>query len=267
VRRALCPRRKTADVPLRSALIAVQFLTCFPVRLEPPPVGREVGLSLLWYPAVGLLLGLVLWAAAILLGPLATPLAAAMVLAVWVSCTGALHLDGLADTADAWVGGRGDRERTLAIMKDPYSGPIAVAAVVGVLLLKFGALSGLREARGTASWSDLHFACGCILPPLLARAAVPLLFAHTPYARVQGLGADLARYQSRAGGRWVAALTGLAVIVVCGRDGLFAAAAAAVVYLVMRRAFIRRLGGMTGDCAGAMIEVIEALSLVTLASS
>jgi adenosylcobinamide-GDP ribazoletransferase len=250
----------------RSALVAVQFLTCWPIRLEPPPVGREVGLSLLWYPAVGLLLGLLVWVASILLSPLSTPLAAALVLALWVSCTGALHLDGLADTVDAWVGGRGDRERTLAIMKDPYSGPIAVAAVVCLLLLKFGALSALREGRGV-SWSDLHFACGCILPPLLARAAVPVLFAHTPYIRPRGIGADLARYQSSPGGRWVAALTALAVILGCGRDGLVAITATAVVYLSIRRAFIRRLGGMTGDCAGAMIELIEVLSLVALASS
>jgi adenosylcobinamide-GDP ribazoletransferase len=254
-------------VLLRPALIAVQFLTCFPIRLEPPPVGREVGLSLLWYPVVGLLLGLLVWTAAVLLGPLATPLGAAMVLAVWVSVTGALHLDGLADTADAWVGGRGGRERTLAIMKDPYSGPVAVAAVVCVLLVKFGALSALHEARGAASSSGLHFACGCILPPLLARAAVPVLFAHTPYARPQGIGAALAQYQSRPGGRWVATLTAAAVTVVCGRYGLLATAAAGSVYLIMRRAFIGRLGGVTGDCVGAVIEVIEALSLVTLASS
>ena len=117
------------------------------------------------------------------------------------------------------------------------------------------------------SSSDLHFACGCILPPLLARAAVPLLFAHTPYVRAGGIGADLAQYQSRPGGRWVAALAVLAVVVVCGRYGLVATAGAAAVYFLMQRAFIRRLGGVTGDCVGAMIEVIEALSLVTLASS
>jgi len=254
-------------VRLRPALIAVQFLTCFPLRLEPPPAGREIGLSLLWYPAVGLLLGLIIWVTAMLLGALATPLSAAMVLAIWVSCTGALHLDGLADTVDAWVGGRADPERTFAIMKDPCSGPVAVAAVVCLLLLKFAALSALRAARGTVSSGDLHFACGCILPPLLARAAVPLLFAHIPYVRAGGIGADLARYQSRPGGRWVAALAVLAVVVVCGRYGLVATAGAAAVYFLMRRAFIRRLGGVTGDCVGAMIEVIEALSLVTLASS
>lgn len=250
---------------VRSALIAVQFLTSWPVRLEPPPLGREAGLSLLWYPVVGLLLGLLIWVSSILLGPLTPSLAAALVLVLWVSCTGALHLDGLADTVDAWVGGRGDRERTLAIMRDPYSGPMAVAAIVCLLLLKFGALSALRQTRGT-SWNDLHLACGCILPPLLARAAVPVLFAQTPYIRSQGIGADVAQYQSRPGGRWVAALTALAVIVGCGRDGLVATITAAAVYLVMRRAFIRRLGGITGDCVGAMIEASEALSLAALAT-
>lgn len=256
-----------ADLLFRPALIALQFLTYFPIRLEPPPADRETGLSLLWYPAVGLVLGLLLWVAALLVRPLATPLAAAIVLALWVSCTGALHLDGLADTADAWVGGRGDRERTLAIMKDPHAGPVAVAAVVCLLLLKFGALSALQDARGRApSWSELHFACGYILPPLLARAAVPLLFAHTPYVRDGGLGSALARYQSRAGGHLVAAITTLAVIGISGYNGLAAIVIAAMVYFVLRRAYIRRLGGVTGDCVGALIEVIEALTLVTLLS-
>lgn len=254
-------------MPFRPALIALQFLTCFPIRVEPSPAGHEVGLSLLWYPVVGILIGLFIWVAAILVSPLATPLGAAMVLALWVSCTGALHLDGFADTADAWVGGRGDRERTLAIMKDPHVGPVAVAAVVCLLLLKFGALSALLNERGSAaSWSALRFAYGCILPPLLARAAVPTLFAHTPYVRAQGLGSALAQYQSRVGGRLVAALTALAVIVISGSSGLAAIVAATVVYLALRRAFIRRLGGVTGDCVGALIEIIEVASLVTLLS-
>jgi adenosylcobinamide-GDP ribazoletransferase len=251
-------------VRLRPALVAVQFLTCLPIRVEPPPAGREVGLSLLWYPAVGALLGLLLWVAAVLLTFVAPPLAAAIVLALWVSCTGALHLDGLADAADAWIGGRGDRERTLAIMKDPCSGPVAVTAVVCVLLLKFAALSGLRDAAGAHPFSELRFACGCILPPLLARASVPVLFAQTPYIRARGIGAEMAQYQSRRGGRSVTAFAVLLVIGVCGRRGLVASAAAGVAYLFMRRAFVRRLGGVTGDCVGAMIEVIETVSLVGL---
>jgi adenosylcobinamide-GDP ribazoletransferase len=251
-------------VPLRPALIALQFLTRLPIRLQPPPAGREVGLSLLWYPVVGLLLGALLCTTGVLSRAIAPSLAAAMILSVWVVCTGAMHLEGLADTADAWAGGRGERERMLSIMKDPRSGPIAVVTVVCLLLLKFGALSALQEARPTLCWSELRLAYSYILPPVLARAAVPLLFAQTPYLRAHGLGADLAQYQSRAGGRRVTALTGLAAMVLVGPYGLLAGAAAAVVYLLMRRAFLRRLGGMTGDCAGALIEVIETVSLITL---
>jgi adenosylcobinamide-GDP ribazoletransferase len=210
---------------------------------------------------VGLLIGLVLWLAALLLSSFPIPLAAAIVLALWVSSTGALHLDGLADTVDGWVGGRGNRERTLAIMKDPYSGPVAVAALVCLLLLKFGALSALR---GSGDLSEMQSACSYILPPTLARATVPLLFAHAAYVRVHGLGADLANYQWRAAGQVVAAVTGLAAIVFGRWYGLVATAVAVVTYLLMRRAFIQRLGGMTGDCAGAMVEVIEVLSLIAL---
>jgi adenosylcobinamide-GDP ribazoletransferase len=263
----LRPLRSTLDVFLRSACIALQFLTRFPVSLDPPPVGREVGLSLLWYPAVGLLLGLLLWGAAWLLGPAAIPLAASIMVAAWVFSSGALHLDGLADIVDAWAGGRGERERTLAIMKDPYSGPVGVAAVVCLLLLKFGAVSALLFMRRSGVWGEMQFACAYVLPPTLARGAVPLLFAQTRYVRVQGIGADLAQYQSRAGAWVIAAVTGLAAIAFGRWYGLLATAITVATYLIMRRAFIRRLGGMTGDCAGAMVEVIETFIVVALALS
>jgi len=255
------------DVFFRPALIALQFLTCFPVRLQQPPAPRELGLSLLWYPAVGLLVGIVVWGTVILVMSLATPLTAAVVLTVWVLATGALHLDGLADTADAWVGGRADRERTLAIMKDPRSGPIAVATVVCVLLLKFGGLSALRGVSGHVYWSDPRFACGSVLPPLLGRTAAVLLLVYTPYVRTKGIATELVRFQSRTTGRLVIAVTAITVSVVCGRYGLLAAAIVGVVCFAMRRAFLRRLGGVTGDCVGATIEVTEAASLIAIAST
>lgn len=250
---------------LRPALIALQFLTSIPVRLSAAPCGREIGLSLLWYPCVGGLLGTALWATGLLLSGAAASLAAAIVLALWVVATGALHLDGLADTADGWIGGRGDRVRTLAIMKDPYTGPVGVAAVVCLLLLKFAALSALQAGAGMHASGRLGLACGYVLPPVLARAAVPLLFAHTCYVRESGIGAALSRYQSRTGAWWVAGLVGLLALLGCGpRKTLLASAAAAVPCLLMRQAFVRRLGGITGDCAGAMIEVVEVMSLIAL---
>jgi adenosylcobinamide-GDP ribazoletransferase len=254
-------------VILRPALIAVQFLTRVPVRLQRPPEERELGLSLLWYPVVGLLLGVLLWASALVTHRLAPPLSAALVLAIWVASTGALHLDGLADAADGWVGGHGNRERTLAIMKDPNAGPVAVAAVVGLLLLKFGALSALFGSLGTTFATDQHLAFGCVVPPLLARAAVPALMAHTAYVRAAGLGAQLARHQSRVGGRAVAAVSVLAVVLTGGRRGLVAVGLAAAITLLMRGAFVKRLGGVTGDCIGAIVEVVETSTLVAIVAS
>ena len=169
-------------------LLAIQFLTQIPVKLKQSYDEREVGASLLYYPLVGLLLGVLLTGLHRLLDGVPVLLHAALLLAAWVLITGALHLDGLADSVDAWLGGIGNRERTLAIMKDPCAGPAAVVAVVLVLLLKFSALASLKQSGD--DWALLW-------PLLLARSAMPLLFLTTPYVRPGGLGAALAQHAPR----------------------------------------------------------------------
>lgn len=254
----------------RATLVALQFLTRLPVRIEPPPSAREAGLSLACYPVVGLALGAILWGAVLAVSRLPAFLGAAIVLTVWVLITGALHLDGLADMADAWVGGHGDRERMLEIMKDPRSGPVAVAVVSCLLLLKVAALTALTghlHGATAASWRDPRVAAGCILPPLLARAAIPLLFAHTPYVRPWGIAQELTTYQSRRAGVAVAAITLLGTLAACRIVGAVALGAAVIAYGIVRAGLIRRLGGFTGDGAGALIEVIEAGCLVAIAAT
>jgi adenosylcobinamide-GDP ribazoletransferase len=120
---------------LRPFLIAVQFLTVLPVRVDGALDAKATGRSLLYYPLVGLLIGTLLAALAWMLGDAPLLVSAAVLLAVWVAVTGALHLDGLADSADAWAAGLGDRDKTLAVMKDPRSGPMAVVVLILVLLL------------------------------------------------------------------------------------------------------------------------------------
>lgn len=251
----------------RATRVALQFLTRLPVSIEPPPAPREVGRSLACYPVVGLVVGVILWGVALAVSRVDGLLGAAIVLAVWVAITGALHIDGLADTADAWVGGHGDRQRTLTIMKDPRSGPVAVAVVGCLLILKFAALGALMTHPHTAPWRDTRLSAGCMLPPLLARAAIPLLFAHTPYVRAQGIAHDLTEHQSRGAGILVAALSALGAVAACGMKGALALAAAAITYGVIRTGLVRRLGGFTGDGAGALIEVTEAACLVAIAAA
>lgn len=238
------------------ALIALQFLTRLPVRLPGMPTPAQLGRSLLWYPAVGLLLGLLLWGAHWLLGAAPALLQAAIILALWVGLSGGLHLDGLADSADAWVGGFGDRERTLAIMKDPRSGPMAVTVLVLLLLLKFAALVSLLEAgQGLL----------LVLLPWLARGLLPLLLWTTPYVRAGGLGQALAEQLPRRQLPWLLAGHGLAICLLFGWAGVLALAVAALVFFCLRRLMCQRLGGTTGDTAGALVELAECGVLLSLA--
>lgn len=236
-------------------LIALQFLTCLPVRLRSMPEPQQIGRSLLYYPLVGLLLGGLLCLFGIALGNAAAPLNAALLLAAWVWLTGALHLDGLADSADAWVGGFGDRERTLAIMKDPRSGPVAVAVLVLLLLLKFVALWTLIEQGNLLA---------LLAVPLLGRGAMLGLFLTTPYVRPGGLGQALAEHMPRLEARFVLALIVLAGMLT-GGSGWTALGIAAAVGVLVRRRLVQRLGGTTGDSAGALLELVECAVLVGLA--
>ena len=236
--------------------IALQFLSSLPIRLPGMPTHQESGRSLLFYPLVGLLFGVLLMAMDHLLDGAPTLLHAALLLSAWVMLSGGLHLDGLADSADAWLGGFGDRERTLTIMKDPRSGPIAVVALVVVLLLKYSAVVALIET---------HHGVGLLLAPVIGRAAMLALFLNTPYVRAGGLGQALADHLPRKSGMRVLAAVAVVCVLIGGGPAAWVLVVAAGGFFWLRRVMMRRLGGSTGDTAGAMLELLETLVLVTLA--
>ena len=236
--------------------IALQFLSSLPIRLPGMPEPEQLGRSLLFYPLVGLLFGVILWALNLALAGAPSLLHAALLLTVWVLLSGALHLDGLADSADAWLGGFGDRERTLTIMKDPRSGPIAVVTLVLVLLLKFAALLALIEqGHGLV----------LIIVPVLGRAALLGLFLTTPYVRAGGLGQALADHLPRRAGWWVLGVSALGCLLIAGISAVVAVVISVAVFVWLRRVMMRRLGGTTGDTAGALLELLEMVVLVGLA--
>ncbi|TWI14137.1 adenosylcobinamide-GDP ribazoletransferase [Aerolutibacter ruishenii] len=235
---------------LKPLLFAFGFLTRVPVPAGVFADTSAQARSLACYPLVGAALGAMLVGVAWSLRDAPPLLAAAVMLAVWVASTGAMHLDGLADSADAWVGGLGDRERTLAIMKDPRSGPMAVSAVVLLLLLKFAALASLPP----------HAWGGLLLAPLLGRATLTLAFLTTPYARVLGMGTGL--LHARRGLCMTAVLATAVVPFAFGMAGALVLAVTALVFVLWRRACLQRLGGFTGDTAGALAELVEAAAMV-----
>lgn len=241
---------------MRALLVAVQFLTRLPLPWLAVPDAALRGRSVPYYPVVGLGIGVLLVLLAMLLATANTLLAAALVLLVWVLITGGLHLDGLADSADAWVGGHGDRERTLVILKDPASGPAGVTALVLLLLVKFTALVALLEAQApTILW----------VAPVLGRAALVFLLFSMPYVRPGGIGAAQAAHLPRTAAVVMLVAVALAPPLLLGTRGLWLLVAVVLLLLVLRRLMRQRLGGATGDTLGASCELVEAAALVVMA--
>ncbi len=242
---------------LRPLAIALQFLTRLPITLRVAPNDAEIGRSLLCYPLVGLLIGALLAAlGALLHGHLAPLPAAALLLAVWVGASGGLHLDGLADSADGWAGARGDAARALAIMKEPTCGPLGVVALVIVLLVKFAALSVI-----VATDSPWPF----VVAPLLGRALLLPLFLTTDYVRPGGLGATMHEHLPRLAA-WLLFAAIAALLTASGMTVLGPTVAALIAFMALRRTMLRTIGGMTGDTAGALVEVVEATTLLCCAA-
>ena len=234
--------------------VAVQFLTRLPVPSSTVSAETEIqGRSVLYYPLVGALIGGLMCLLAYFMGGDAGGLRAALILTLWVGLTGALHLDGLADLADGWIGGQGDGERTLQIMKDSRSGPVAVVFVVLLLLVKFAALQQLIE-RG--AWSALFLA------PIVGRVGLVALLCYLPYARPGGLGEVLANSLPRDRAVRVLAASALLLPLFWGWDGVLILILVTGIFLVLRSALKKRLGGITGDAAGAVCELLEAAVLI-----
>jgi adenosylcobinamide-GDP ribazoletransferase len=237
---------------MQSFWLALQFLTRIPTPQYAEVAAQTVGRSLLFYPLVGLIIGASLMAMAqlvILISPLMT---AALVLSLWLFLSGALHIDGLADMADAWVGGYGDRERTLAIMKDPYCGPMGVTVVVALLLLKFTAVAALVTTAPPL----------LLLAPLLGRSFAVLLMLTTPYCRDVGLASDMVRYMPRHALWGVLSLVVVVVLWWLQWMAVGLLAATLLLFFVYRYRLLKRLQGFTGDAAGALIELTEVVILL-----
>lgn len=222
---------------------AIQFLTVIPI---PAPLGAP-GSAAWAYPIVGALLGLV---AALLLplkfGPLLIVISLALI-------TGGLHEDGLADVFDA-IRAHRPPEKILLILKDSRIGAHGALALVASFTFRWQALSLMQ---GDA-WFQLPAAYG------FSRGAMVLLAASAPPA-----GDGLGRMFTESLPRSAALAVALQVLALCALTGwpvaLWLLCANAVTLGVLRHWFITRLGGVTGDCLGAMCQISEAVSLAVLA--
>lgn len=235
---------------LRGLAAAVAFLTRVPVgrwvQLDAGDVARAAAL----FPLVGAGIGLAVGATAQgLSGPLTAPLAAVLGVAVGAALTGVLHLDALADTADAL--GAPTRERALEIMRDHAIGAYGGVALVLDLGVKIAALAALADRHAAVRYAVCTVAASRIAPVVLS--------ATLPYARPgPGIGSALT-----TSGRMRCAVAVALAVLVCVLLGaplvLLAVAAVTAAVGLAARAW---LGGVTGDVLGTAAELSELAALV-----
>lgn len=246
------PRRVAAD-----AALALGFLTIVPVpAVDPGPGG--IGRAAAWFPLVGAVVGALAAGVRAALQPALGALpATVLAVGALVAVTGALHQDGLADTADGLGARGGGPERRLAAMRDSAIGAYGVLALVGWALLLVSTLAELSTAHAVAA---------LVTAAAVGRWAALLHAVAAPPARPDGLGAsfDVGRWRL---GFATAAAAALALIL-CGIAAGLASLAGGVATPALMTLFARRtLSGRTGDTLGATVALTELAICVALAAA
>jgi len=235
---------------MRNLRIAFGLMTTLPVSLPDDWSAGDSGRAAVWYSLVGLVVGALTWlawtGARLLFSPL---LAGVLALLVWVVLTGGLHLDGLADCCDGLLASVG-RERRLEIMKDPHVGAFGVIGLILVLLLKAAALASSASDSGFAILLAASLARWCILPAGLL-----------PLARPSGMGADFASGLRSSFIFW-SAVVPLAIALLLGVRGIVSALAGVAAAALILWFVKSRIGGVTGDVFGMLVEIVEAVVLL-----
>ncbi len=242
---------------MRELKQALGFLTRIPLGRNYQYDESLSGPAVSWYGVAGAAIGLFLvMLVFILQSLLGIPSMVVAVLTVcgWVVITGALHVDGLADCGDAWMGGH-DKSRILEIMKDTSCGAGAIVAVTLVLAAKIFALLYILQQ---GDFLALLFA------PVIARIGLIVAIVKFPYIRDQGLGSPLLGSLNLPS---IGIISG-ALLLILGVISLPALVLAvigcgagfALVYLWV----VRKVDGFTGDIYGALVEICEVAILVAL---
>jgi adenosylcobinamide-GDP ribazoletransferase len=227
-------------------------MTTLPVKLPEDWSVGDSGRASVWYPLVGLVIGALTWLSwkvTMLFFP--SLIAGVITLVIWVALTGGLHLDGLADCCDGLLAST-SVERRLEIMKDPHVGAFGVIGLILVLLLKAATLASLNSI---SSFSILLVAS-------LARWCV-LLGGLLPLARTggSGMGADFAAGFQRSflllGG-----ILPLAAAILLGTRGILSVLIGVGATALILWFAKSRIGGVTGDVFGSIVEMVETVVLL-----
>jgi adenosylcobinamide-GDP ribazoletransferase len=234
---------------------AFGFLTILPLPAWCRQTEADLPRSVTFFPFVGVVIGGVAGGVAYLTASYLPPAVAAVAYTLLLAVAhGGLHLDGLADTGDGFFSHR-QRERILAIMQDSRMGAYGGVTLLGVLGLKVAAL---------ASLSPLLLVKALFLAPLAGRCAMVLMLVVLPTAREEGMGALFKKGRSFCEAIWALTLLGVCAWWAFHWDGLVTIGVVLAISVAFMGLCQRKIGGFTGDTLGALSEITEAVTLVTL---
>jgi adenosylcobinamide-GDP ribazoletransferase len=239
---------------VRAGAGAVSFLTRIPLGRVVDVDGADVARGSVAFPLVGAGVGAFSGGVALLAADVLPPfVAAALAVGVAALVTGAMHLDALADTADALGATR--RDQALAIMRDSRIGSFGATALALDLLVRVGCVAALVD-RG-------HVLAALVAAGALSRAVSPPLASVLPYPRVEGgSGSVLTGRTSRAAAGAAVGLGAALALLAWWPTGAWLVVTAAFVAVALGLCYRRWLGGATGDCLGAATELCETAVLV-----
>ncbi len=238
---------------MRGLILAFQFLTRIPMPELVDFKKEELCAAAVWFPVVGLTIGLLLLFTA-QIGMSASPwMAALLVMLLWTGITGGLHLDGAADLADALGAAHRDPERFLAVMKDPHTGSFGVIVIVAIITTKLVAVAWIVKSP------EIELSALLLIPAWARLGAI--FWSQTLEPLAPGSGESFVWQVSKnIYWIWGAILLLLSIFFV---SLLFATAA--IASLLLWRAYLKwRLNSMSGDCLGAGIEYCECFMLLAL---
>ena len=236
---------------MKRFLLAVGFLTIIPVRLKEPPLPGDLGKAAGWFPVIGAAIGSLVAAAYYGLSIIFPPLlAAALAASVWIGLTGGLHLDGLADCFDGMLNAS-SRERRLEIMKDPRLGTFGAIGLILSILMKIICLFSIPT---NTAWIALPLATAVGRSLLLPAGKQQM-------ARPDGMGADFASSLNKTAFIWAAVVVGI-LSGLAGWRGLSVILVVLGVTWLVLCSVKARLGGVTGDVLGLIVELAELVTMV-----
>ncbi len=241
---------------MKSFLTALQFLTIFPLgRAGSRENNRELAQSAMYFPLVGALIGSIL-VVVDLISRLFFPqlIVNLFILIVLVLITGALHLDGFIDSMDGLLSGK-KKKKILEIMRDSRVGSFGVLAAIFLVLLK---LSFLNEIVSYIRYPIL------IIMPVVSRWAAVYTIWKYPYARdTSGIGKSFAKLVRGKELIVATIFTALLVISLLTFKGVVIWLVVFLVLLIMTNWISKKIGGMTGDTYGAIVEIAEIVVLIS----